>query len=441
MKIDVNGKKLLHVEGSPYEMGFQHGFLLAEGVQYMTSVEYLCSLLMDFELGLTVNDIKDLILEPMIDLFGWLIEPEVLGCFIDNTADFILETGKDSIMMPIIERNLQHVPEEYILEMQGIADGATDAGYPTDVENVILMNMGVDAALSIVYPLFAIVETIPGLPKYLKGMIEKFHSCNDFIVYGGATTDGRVLMGRDFQFSEFGFTENKLMIEQVPDEGYSFVACGAPGLVGLITGMNSRGIGIGGNMLTALDISVYFGMGEMLTMRNVIQYAGELSEAIDLVNNSKRGIPWIYAIGDGIGPEIGGVVLEVSARNFFARSSDYEQPWWAPYPQIEDKEDVVAASNHFLNPWMNLKTISWAYDNTLWRYETMTSLIVDNYGEIDVNKGWEIIDFLHPPNYNYYGDDTSQTVKASKSLMDLTNLDMYSLYGYYDDPIVFHSLD
>ena len=441
LKTNTDGKKLMHVEGTPYEMGYQHGYLLAEGVQYMTSTEYLCSLMMDFAVDMTVSDVKKMFLEPMIALLGWLIDPEILAAFVDNTSDFILETGRELIMMPIIEHNLKYVPEEFIEEMQGVADGATDAGFPTDIENVLLLNMGMDAAVGIIYPFLAIVESISGIPLYIKRLFENFHMCNGFVVYDDATTDGRVLMGRDFQFSELGFYETSLLIEQFPNEGYNFVSYGAPGFVGLGTGMNSRGIGIGAQMLTALDLSLDYGMGLFFTMRNVIQYAGELSEAIDMVRNSKRGNPWIYSIGDGIGPEIGGVMLETTAHNFFARGCEYEQPSWAPFPQIEDKDDVVTGANHFINPWMNLKTISWAYNNTLWRYETMTNLILDNYGTIDVDKGWEIIDFLHPPNYGYYDDDPHQTVKAAKSLMDLTNLDMYSLYGYYDDPLIFHSLD
>jgi len=441
LKTNSDEKKLMHLEGSPYEMGYQHGYLLAEGVQYMTSTEYLCSLMMDFAIDLTVFDVKEMFIEPMIALLGWLIDPEILEAFVEDTSDFILETGRELFMMPIIEHNLQYVPEEFIEEMQGVADGATDAGYPTDLENLLLLNMGMDAAVGLMYPFLAIVESIPGIPLFIKRLFENFHACNGFVVYGNATTDGRVLMGRDFQFSEYGFYETSLMIEQFPDEGYNFITCSAPGFVGLGTGMNSRGIGMGAQMLTALDLSLDYGMGLFFTIRNVIQYAGELSEAIEMVRNSKRGNPWIYSIGDGIGPEIGGVMLETSARNFFARGCDYEQPSWAPFSQIEDKDDLVSGTNHFINPWMNLKTISWAHNNTLWRYETMTNLLLHNYGTIDVDKGWEIIDFLHPPNYGYYGDDPHQTVKAAKSLMDLTNLDMYSLYGYYDDPLIVHSLN
>ncbi|MCP4634097.1 MAG: hypothetical protein GY855_14325 [candidate division Zixibacteria bacterium] len=392
-------------------------------------------------MNMTVSDVKEMFLDPMIALLGWLIDPEVLATFVDDTSDFMLDTGVQVLFMPIIEHNLPYVPEEFIEEMQGVADGATDAGYPTDIENLLLLNMGMDAAVGMIYPILAILESIPGIPLFVKNFIDNWHMCNGFVVFNDATTDGRVLMGRDFQFSGYGFSETMLMIEQVPNEGYKFIGCSAPGFVGLGIGMNSRGIGVGGQMLTALDLSLDYGMGLFFTMRNVLQYAGELSEAIDMIRNSKRGNPWIYSIGDGIGPEIGGVMLETSARNFFVRGSDYEQPWWAPFPQIEDKDDVVSGANHFINPWMNLMTISWASNNTLWRYKTMTNLIKDNYGAIDVDKGWEIIDFLHPPNYLYYGDDPHQTVKAAKSLMDLTNLDMWSLYGYYDDPLIFHSLD
>ncbi len=441
LKTNADGKKLLHVEGSAYEMGYQHGFLLAEEVQYMTSVEMLTSIMMEFELGMTVSDLKSKVLDALTGLLGLIIEPEALEAFVDNNADFMMEMGKDYLMMPIINLNLKHVPEEFIEEMQGVADGATDAGYSTDLENILLLNMGVDAALSIINPIAAVLYTIPGLPEFIKDMIENLHACDDFIVHGDATSDGRVLMGRDFQLTYVGFSETSLLIEQIPDDGYSFVLCSTAGLIGPLSGMNSRGIGTGINLVVALDSSIEFGMGAALTCRKVLQYAGELSEAIDMVKNLKRGIPWMYAIGDGIGPEIGGAILEVTANNFYARRSNYKQPFWAPSPQIEAKDDVLSVSNHFLNPWMSLKTLSFSYTNTLWRYETLTNLILDNYGTIDVHKAWEITDNLHPPRYGYYGDDPYQTVKGSKSLMDLTNLDIYSLYGHYGDPLNFHSLD
>jgi len=186
------------------------------------------------------------------------------------------------------------------------------------------------------------------------------------------------------------------------------------------------------------------GMGCLLTARQVVQYADELSDAINLVKGSKRGVPWLYIVGDGQGKEKGGAVLEVSADKFAVRYLDYKYPNWAMYydlpRQIEDKDDLVVVANHYIVPEMYL-TISHAVNDSLWRYETLTSLILDSYGKIDVEKGKELVDYLHPPNYGYYGTDENIPVPATRNLFDLTNLELWSLYGMYTDPWVHWKLE
>jgi len=73
---------------------------------------------------------------------------------------------------------------------------------------------------------------------------------------------------------------------------------------------------------------------------------------------------------------------------------DYKYPNWAMYydlpRQIEDKDDLVVVANHYIVPEMYL-TISHAVNDSLWRYETLTSLILDSYGKIDVEKGRSLL--------------------------------------------------
>ncbi len=132
-------------------------------------------------------------------------------------------------------------------------------------------------------------------------------------------------------------------------------------------------------------------------------------------------------------------MLEVSADKFAVRYTDYRYPDWVEsldFPkQIEDKDDLVVVANHYIVPEM-YSTISYAVKDSLWRYETLTNLILDSYGSIDVEKGKELIDYLHPPNYGYYGDDENVPVAATRTLFDLTSLELWSLYGMYSDPWV-----
>lgn len=52
---------------------------------------------------------------------------------------------------------------------------------------------------------------------------------------------------------------------------------------------------------------------------------------------------------------------------------------------------------------------------------------------IDATEGRYLVDYKHPPNYEYYGKDPAQPIGGTISLFDLTNLEIWSLYGNFDD--------
>jgi hypothetical protein len=299
-----------------------------------------------------------------------------------------------ALVLMIAKNNLKYVPQALIEEMRGVADGATAAGYPTSFDNVLILNMAFDAILSIVYPIIT-----PLLP--ILEALGIFHMCNAFVAHGSATSNGDTIMGRDFMFNAAVFSEVALLIEQDPDSGNKFVSTTAPGFVGVTAAMNEKGLGIGMDMCPSVDCTpAEFGMGCLLTARYVIQNADELSEAVNIIKNSKRGVSWIYPIGDGRGSEVGGCALEVSAHYCYPRYSDYKKPWWLLniYPQIETKKDLVVIANHFIRSEINILSLSYAVEDSRWRYEVLVDLALDMYGNINHLSGRELIDFLHPPN-------------------------------------------
>ena len=386
-----NGKYLMHLEGNPYEMGYQQGCLAPEAVQKMTK-EFVKSVLKGY-------DIPEDIIPGLIKL------------------------GKE-----IAKENERYIPSEFIEEMRGIADGARDRGYDVSYEDVLLLNLGFDVVLSVAYPIATPI---------VAWQDKKGIACDGFVAMDDATSDGRVLMGRSFMFNPEVFHEVAMLIEQYPSRGHRFVSVSAPGFVGVTAAMSSAGIAVGMDMVPAMNTKPFVsGMGCLLTARQVVQYADELSDAVNMIKGSKRGVPWLYIIGDGQGREKGGAVVEVSADKF-ARYMDYEYPSWAENlnlpKQIEDKDDLVVLANHYIVPEMYL-TISYAVEDSLWRYETLMNLILQNYGSIDVEKGKELVDYLHPPNYGYYGEDENIPVAATRTLFDLSNLELWSLYGMYTDP-------
>lgn len=115
----------------------------------------------------------------------------------------------------------------------------------------------------------------------------------------------------------------------------------------------------------------------------------------------------------------------------------------SPFPlQREEEPGLVAMTNHYILPRMNLTQMGLFYhtvDTTQgggreseWRYDTMLGLLLEHYGAIDRVTAMWVIDFLNPARCDYYGTDKSQSVKGHHVLMDNRSLEMWSLHGHYD---------
>ncbi len=391
------GKYLIHLEGSPYEMGYAMGIFRPDAVERICSSEYYVAVV-KYIAGDWVDYIADI---------DWLVDTIIAGV-----------KG-----LTLIHEN--SVPDEYIEEMRGIADGVTAVKPDTELEytDILMLNMSMDVVFSLLYQFYE----------------PQGELCNGFVAHGGATVDGNVFLGRHFMYPDEVFSEEALIVEYYPENGNSFVSVTTPGFVGATSAMNSQAIGIGVNKITSSDASYFcLGMGSLLLVRDVIQYSDTLIDGIEKISNAQRGVAWAYIIGDGKNGG-SGAILETTASNFMVRDSEWVSPVGFEPDQIETKSDVVAVANHFLIPEMSaLETLT--SSTSMWRYPTMVNLLLDAYGNIDADKAREIIDFMHPPGeeHNYY--ESGQDVAASVTLFDLTNLRLWTLIGNYDDPWAYSEL-
>lgn len=419
--VNADGKKLLHVEGSPYEMGYQHGYLCADSVSHMASYDFWGGLIV-YMLGM------DMTKEELYDLLRG-----------DVTVDRIVHR-----LYGIIEGSIEDgdIPLEFLDEMQGIVDGANDAGFDdVTFEHVMMNNMAFDVLLSMGYKVITPFLRLAALDRV---GVHIPHACNAFVANGNATIDGRTLMGRDFMFANGEYYKHALLIEYVPDHGNRLISVMTPSFVGTAAGMNDKGIGVGIDMVPARENVVReLGMGGLMLNRYVLQYANELHEGVSIYTSKELGVPWLFPIGDGMGDEQGGAIVELSPDRSAVRYMDYDQPSWGSRlgvpDQMEDLPDFVMCTNHYVTPIMYLSG-SVAIDDSLFRYDTMLGLGLDVYGSMDTDNGRTLIDFLHPPNYDYYDPDPDQPVESSVSFYDLTNLKIWSLYGLYSDPWVSYEL-
>lgn len=283
---DKNGKPYLILQGSFYNMGYQMGALMPEATFLMTT-EYILEVAKGV-LGVSKGDASF--------LYDFLQEELMILCY-------------DAI-------NSRAIPSYLIEEMLGLVDGANDAGYDVEFDNVLLLNEGYDALYSIAFTgklpcmkkLEDLLKDFPGLSDFVriqdgrvvfpKANLPVF-GCNEFVVSDGATADGSPFHGRDFMFHTGGIYQDvACMGIYLPDKGYPFVCVTAPGFVGLTTALNSEGLSMGVDVVVAGCTRSDPGLSCLLIMRDIIQNSSNLDEAIERMKVQDRGVSWLYAIAD-----------------------------------------------------------------------------------------------------------------------------------------------
>lgn len=409
----------LHLEGNGYEMGYQQGYLIPEKCAAVASDEFFTDIAVG-NLGQLGIDEKYL-LEPIVEL--------LLAEFFDlDLSDFqgtsVIDVGL-FVFKHVAFLNEPHIPVEYIEEMQGIADGAQDRGVDLHYSDVLLLNVGFDALLSAGYPIATAMEKLGELTSELE------LSCNAHILDGDATVDDNLYLGRDFMFGGTGFTDHPVIIETYGDNGRNrVVSVSVAGMVGCVSAMNEKGLGIGQDMVPSLDCTPgKFGMGTLLTARWVMEQADDLGEAVSMIADSKRGVSWVYPIADGRGKDRGGVSLEVSAHHYFPRYIDYVRPWWqawmSPVDQMETYDDALVQTNHYISPGMHMMAPTFLDGGSVDRYEGMIDLLHQDYGTYDEDKALDFINWMYTAN----GQGPADTVRQSITLYNLTELSLQAYAG------------
>ena len=203
------------------------------------------------------------------------------------------------LVVLVNNRNLpDYVPAEYREEIFGLSEAAVD-----------------------LYPEFG--------PRYHR--ILNYHAAHDIghWVYDkpviGCTAFAvggeRLLVGRNFDF-EAGrvFDENKIIARFRPARGFAFLSVAWPGMAGAVTGINERGIFCSLNGAHSEDKD-NIGTPVSIVVRQVLQYAGTLDEAIRILRDAKVFVSDSFLLADGQTGEAA-VVEKSPARTAVRRMQD-----------------------------------------------------------------------------------------------------------------------
>ncbi len=296
LKQDVlTGELLLHVRGTPYEMGYQHGMLLSDEITDMCS-GFLTPVCM--EVG-----------------GGYDMEHFQIG------YNIMLDLAYNALV-PFI----QAYTPQYWAEMEGMADALKDADSPVTFDDLLLVNTFLDIT-------------------YFLQSISSEHSCSYFAAWGNATSTGKLITGGNTDFESYNIAPNATIFivqEPKPDPtipgytpGYPFLSVGWIGVIGTLSGMNIEGVSIGDTTSWTTEMTVA-GVPYFFLIRSVIQYADCIDAALWIFENTPKTAGFTHVVGDAKIPEA--KVIEISADRVALRSIN---PCQCTPPQ------TIHTSNHY----------------------------------------------------------------------------------------------
>ncbi|WP_293931735.1 C45 family autoproteolytic acyltransferase/hydolase [Sphingobacterium sp. UBA6645] len=157
--------------------------------------------------------------------------------------------------------------------------------------------------------------------------------CSSVALWGSKTEDGKLLIGRNFDFYvNDAFAENKIIEFIAPDEGYKYAAVSWPGMIGVVSGMNEKGLTITLNAGKS-SIPLRGKTPISIVARDILQHAQNIDEAIQIAKGFEVFISESLLIGSA--EDNRAVNIEISPKQFDV---------------FEVNNDILFCTNHFQSP-------------------------------------------------------------------------------------------
>lgn len=242
-RFERGGWTYVHLQGTPQQIGYQHGYLLA----------------------------------PEIADFYHVLKVEAEH----NTGrnwQFYRDAGR-TILWP-------HIDAEYQHELEGIAAGVAARGVNLDLWDIVAMNGEIELA----------EYYVPWLDKE-KGTetaelnLKAPGRCSAFIATGSYTKDGKIVIAHNNWSSYAEGSRWVIVFDIAPVHGHRILMDGAPGL---IDSADDFGINDAGIMVTETTISQFIGWNskgipEFARARKAMQYAGSIDEFAAIMRKGNNG--------------------------------------------------------------------------------------------------------------------------------------------------------
>ncbi len=189
-----------------------------------------------------------------------------------------------------------HIPEEYKTEIYGLSR------YSSSNYNFIA-----EPYLRLLY-----LHSAHDIGHALQDLM--LVGCSSFAVWGEKSEDGKLLIGRNFDFyAGDEFAEEKIIAFINPEKGHKFMSVTWGGMLGVVSGMNDQGLTVTINagkskvpLVAKTPISI--------VTREILQYASTIDEAIAIAK--KREVFVSESIFVGSAKDRKAALIEISPTDF-----------------------------------------------------------------------------------------------------------------------------
>ena len=189
--------------------------------------------------------------------------------------------------------------------------------------------------------------------------------CTSFGAWGGKTDNGAMILGRNFDFWVGDqFAENKMVAFYNPDRGHKFMFVTWGGFTGVVSGMNDKGLTI---TINAAKSKIPFGAATPVSLvaREILQYAGNLKEAVAIARRKKMFVSESFLIGSAADHKA--IVVEKTPDDIGI---------------YDPQQDHILCTNHYQSDFyknqpMNVEQM--AQSASVYREQRLEELMEQNY--------------------------------------------------------------
>jgi len=189
--------------------------------------------------------------------------------------------------------------------------------------------------------------------------------CTSFGAWDSRTESGAMILGRNFDFWVGDeFAQNKIVSFVAPDKGHKFAFITWGGFIGVVSGMNDRGLTV---TINAARSSIPRGAATPVSLvaREVLQYAGNIEEAIAIARRRKMFVSESFLIGSAADHR--SVVIEKTPDMLGV---------------YDPHSDNIECANHYQSDALKgqeLNREQMAGSASVYRYQRLQELLQKNY--------------------------------------------------------------